>query len=354
VKVWAVILIEIIIVIQFAGCASIGPPAVDRDRFDYVLAISESWKRQTLLNLVKTRYMDAPVYMDVASVINQYVLEGEVELGFTWSKPNSQMLGGKGLYTDRPTITYNPLMGEKYSRSLLRPMLVSVIALLLQGGYPADLVLQICIQSINGIRNHRSGAISGQNADPEFYELLALFRDIQAVGGMGIHFKSIDKRQTPVLVFRPSLSKDVAAKINRAIQLLGLEPDSREIRVVFGSMARNKTEIAIQSRSMTQILIEYAAFIDVPQSDIDEGRVTASRAVTAEDNLRLPPFIRVRVGTNKPDDTHVAVPYRDQWFWIDDTDLYSKSSFSFLMMLFSLTERGDEEGLAPMITVPTN
>lgn len=51
------------------GCASIGPSNVVRDRFDYVAAISESWKRQMLQNLLKIRYTDAPVFMDVTSVI---------------------------------------------------------------------------------------------------------------------------------------------------------------------------------------------------------------------------------------------------------------------------------------------
>jgi hypothetical protein len=51
----------LISVLLFAGCTGIGPPTVDRDRFDYVSAISESWKRQTLLNLIKVRYLDAPV-----------------------------------------------------------------------------------------------------------------------------------------------------------------------------------------------------------------------------------------------------------------------------------------------------
>ena len=60
----------LISVLLFAGCTGIGPPTVDRDRFDYVSAISESWKRQTLLNLIKVRYLDAPVFMDVASVIS--------------------------------------------------------------------------------------------------------------------------------------------------------------------------------------------------------------------------------------------------------------------------------------------
>jgi hypothetical protein len=37
--------------------------------------MSESWKRQMLLNMVKIRYMDARVFLDVASVIYQYSVE---------------------------------------------------------------------------------------------------------------------------------------------------------------------------------------------------------------------------------------------------------------------------------------
>ena len=103
----------LISVLLFAGCTGIGPPTVDRDRFDYVSAISESWKRQTLLNLIKVRYLDAPVFMDVASVISQYALEGEIEMGFAWNDANSQTLGGSATYTDRPTIKLCPADGGK-------------------------------------------------------------------------------------------------------------------------------------------------------------------------------------------------------------------------------------------------
>ncbi|MHC4700629.1 MAG: hypothetical protein ACYTFQ_08635, partial [Planctomycetota bacterium] len=43
-----------------AGCMDVGPGTVARDRFGYTDAISESWKRQMLLNMVKIRYSDAP------------------------------------------------------------------------------------------------------------------------------------------------------------------------------------------------------------------------------------------------------------------------------------------------------
>ena len=64
----------------FTGCMSMGPWTIARDRFDYAAAISESWKSQTLLNLVKIRYADAPVFLDVASVINQYALRSSTHL----------------------------------------------------------------------------------------------------------------------------------------------------------------------------------------------------------------------------------------------------------------------------------
>src|SRR4051812_36416472 len=91
------------------GCASIGPNTVSRDRFDYMTTLSDSWKRQTLVNLVKLRYADAPVFLDVDSVISSYTWEGEVNLGSTsaLTHPESSLtVGASGRYSDQPTITY--------------------------------------------------------------------------------------------------------------------------------------------------------------------------------------------------------------------------------------------------------
>ena len=94
----------------FAGCAGFGPTTVSRDRFDYTEAISDSWKHQMLLNMIKMRYGDAPVFLDVSSVISQYQIAGQINLGATinnnpWS--TSEILGATGQYYDRPTITYS-------------------------------------------------------------------------------------------------------------------------------------------------------------------------------------------------------------------------------------------------------
>jgi hypothetical protein len=346
----------ILVALQIAGCAGIGPPTVARDRFDYVTAISESWKQQTLLNLIKTRYADAPVFMDVLSVINQYSVEGQVQLGATWAEAplgNSQNVGGSGKYTDRPTITYAPLTGEKFTKSLMTPIPVPGILFLLQSGYAADYVIRVTVQTINGMENRYGGSLSARSADRKFHQLLTALRRIQLAGGLGMRVKSMGEKKAVVMFFRPLTDEAIAGELKKARKLLGLDADAREFRVVYGSFAADDKEIAILSRSMLQVMIDFASYIDVPDSDVAEGRVYASQRESAETESEFPPLIRVRNGAASPDDAYVSVRYRDRWFWIDDRDYPSKRMFTFLMFLFSLTETGGQQA-APIVTVPTN
>src|ERR1700752_4214727 len=114
---WKLFPFAILLLSGLGGCASIGPGTVARDRFDYTTAISDSWKAQMLLNVVKLRYADAPVFLDVASVINQYGFQGFVGVSGSWFRNPADSLFGsaaqnvtaQGTYLDKPTITYSPL-----------------------------------------------------------------------------------------------------------------------------------------------------------------------------------------------------------------------------------------------------
>jgi hypothetical protein len=336
-----------------SGCGSIGPHTVSRDRFDYVIAISNSVKRQTLLNIVKTRYMDAPVYMDISSVISQYSLEGQLGFELGPSNPDNNLLLGNGRFEDRPTITYRPLSGQQYSRGLLKPLALSSIVLLLQSGYPADTILELCVQSINGLTNRQSGAFSARQADPRFIELVKLLRELQQTGNIYFRQDVGDKKAVIKFVFKRT--KDAATRQQqvKAKRLLGLDEKVDQFDIIFGGQSENRHEIAIFSRSLTQIMTEFAADIDVPRQDLDEGRVMPAAGELNRQHQKQLSLITVKQGPEQPQDAFVSVTYRQNWYWISDSDIYSKASFNFLMILFSLSARSEGKDGTPIVTVPT-
>lgn len=335
------------------GCASIGPPTVVRDRYDYVAAISESWKRQMLLNLLKVRYADAPVFMDVTSVISAYSLGADISVGGELApRGRGDTFAGVGAgsqYTDKPTITYQPLSGDKFARALMAPFPVAGILSLIQAGYPADLVLRLCVNSINGLENDFGGANSPRAGSPKFRELMIALRQSQRAGGAGFRSKATKDKQSVVMFLRPS-SGEAEPPAHRIRELLGLDPMEREFTVVYGSFPEPDAEIAILTRSMLQVMIDLASQIDVPTADVAEGRVYSPER-TVDQERHFPNLITVRTGASPPERAFVAIRYRDEWFWIDDRDQQSKRILSFLMVAFTLTE-GAPTQAAPVVTIP--
>jgi len=346
-------------VLMFAllnGCGGIGPHTVSHDRFDYTDAIATSWKQQMLINIVKLRYGDTPVFLDVASVINQYSLEAAMDLRLTWVEPHisvgdSQSTGASARYTDKPTITYTPLSGERFARSLMKPIPPTAVLSLIQAGYPVDVVLRTCVHSINGIRNRYGGAARARGAEPEFYPLLQRMRRVQDAGGLGLRVQKDGEVEGVVLTFRQKVDPALQPDITAVRDALGLSQDASEFRVAYGAVAKDDKEIAILSRSMLEILIDLASFIQVPPVHVEQQRVNPTMPEETMGETPVPPLIRILSAKGKPSDNFIAIPYRDHWYWIDDRDLKSKNLFTFLMFVFSLTETEGKEG-APIVTIP--
>ena len=77
------------VIAMSTGCTHLGPGTVSQDRFDYSTSIADSWKQQTLLNIVKLRYLDLPVFVDVSSVVAGYSMQTGVSLNGTLSTKNA-------------------------------------------------------------------------------------------------------------------------------------------------------------------------------------------------------------------------------------------------------------------------
>jgi hypothetical protein len=336
------------------GCDSMGPGTVARDRFDYGAAVGESWKTQMLLNLVKMRYGDIPVFLDVGQIVAGYSMQRTV--GANLNVPTTFYQGpplnavtstlnvAAGVtYNDSPTITYTPLAGERFARSMMSSIPPSSIMNVLQAGFPVDIVLRLAVQSINGIDNRRvAGGISREHvrpANPEFYQLLEQLGRIQNSGDIGVRREG-PKGDELTLVFRRNHSAAVRQSVRSVTDILGLDPNLREFKIVYGAVPKDNKEIALLSRSIFEVLLDISASINVPDDHVAERRGT------------IAPLIKIVSSNHPPGDAFVAVPYHGRWFSIDDKDPASKNLFSFILLLFTFVETGSRD-IAPVLTIPT-
>src|SRR5687768_10959898 len=170
-----------VMLIVAAGCQSLGPNAIRHDRSEYAASIAESWKRQTLLHIVKLRYLDPPIFVDVGQIVAGYSMETTVTAGASFPESNNvggniASLGGAARFTDRPTITYTPLTGNRFVRGLMTPLLPESVFFTIQSGWPADGVLMAAAASINGLKNVEITQEGMKPPEPDFLRALALMR----------------------------------------------------------------------------------------------------------------------------------------------------------------------------------
>ena len=372
--------------VELAGCSSIGPGTVSRDRFEYSAAIGDSWHRQALLNIVKMRYVETPIFVDVGQIVASYTLESGIgagaEIDPSESNDDLTLLSGHASYSDRPTVTYTPLTGSRFVKSLMTPLPPASVLFVIESGWPADAVMLLSVSSINGLQNQRS-TIGGTTApDAGFLRAIHLMRRLQLAGGLSLRIEEDEQRkQTVFLRILPAragaedadrdAAADTAAAAAELRRLLGLAPDANEVRIRFGRASEGGDVVAMTTRSILQLMSTMAAQIEVPAEHLAEHRVptglaeasaaagaagtrdTADTADPAADALTVGArMITIHCTVERPADAFAAVQYRQHWFWIDDRDLQSKRVFAFMMMLFTLSETGEREPL-PLITIPT-
>jgi hypothetical protein len=350
-----------VIALSVAGCSSIGPATVVRDRAEYGSSIGNSWKEQTLLNIVKLRYADMPIFLEVGQVIAGYKLQSAITGTFTGGNFNSSLIGPFTAlgsvtpaitYFDQPTVVYSPLTGFDFLKRLMTPVPPSSVMFMLQTGYSAENVMPILLDSINGLMNGSNRA--KRAADPRFVRLVQIVGEAQRANTIDVRIerpKTKEGSETSMMIF--PLSKDPAATARRQeiAKLLSLKPDLREVKIAYGAYSGKDDEIDMKTRSMLEIMLEYATTVQIPDSDLAEGRAAPGAVSSRPEDPWSGPPIRIHVGDAPPKDAYVAMEYNRRWFWIADTDIQSKTTFGIVMLLFSISETG-VKGSAPVITIP--
>jgi len=342
------------------GCRHFGPRSIVADRIPYNEAIAHSWKEQTLLNIVKMRYTDTPFFVDVPQITSGYTIQGTAAANTGIIPPvnplasfSQQLTAGlnlQGAYQDRPTISYTPQTGSLFIRNLTTPINPGTVLFLLQSGYPADVVFNLMVDSINGIKNRSVTGGELRAADPEFIQITHSLRKAQIAGHVGIRVQADkEKKETVAFFFHdkdadPALAKELA-DVRKALKI---DPTQSDFRVTFGATAANPNEIAILSRSVFRILQELSTFVEVPVDHLARGI-----APPLNDAGTDSPLFQVCSGPKKPCDPFVTVYYEGRWFWVEKNDFISKRTLGNILVLLALSDTGAKENL-PVITIQAN
>jgi hypothetical protein len=336
------------------GCASIGPTRLGRDQLDYARTLSEAGKRQTLLNLVRMRYGEPPAFLSVQQVVAGYTLQGTAQAGMNASPSTRSSdfatLLGTAQYTDRPTFTLSPVAGEHFVQAYLRPFAPADIVPLVEGGAPVDVLFRLVARSVGPLQNTHPMGNSDRSGSPEFLRLMRDLRTLQEAGVLLVRLRREKEGARVFIAFETRHAPPMRGLVSRVLQLLRVDPSSREVEVVYGSgQERTRArEIPVLTRSLLNVLGAIAAEMQVPEEDVRAGRT--------DPTLREPgdprPSIAVRTSPSEPTGAYVAVRVEDRWYWVDGADLESKKAFAILEVLRSIAEGG--RGVpTPVLTIPT-
>lgn len=351
-------LASIFVWLLLAGCQMLGPTAVGVGRGAYNDVIARSGSEQTLGLIVRLRYADPIGLLAVSSVTAslKFNAQAKSEVGFGPRESYAGALvpfsAGIG-YEDSPTISYTPVDGQAFLREWLMPFTMETLALVLQSA-PDSAVIGLLVERMNGLRSGLTTTTEEQMAFDRAAVLLSEFRE-QGMASWAEQSGSPGHYELILSNYSPAHISD-AEELLRLLDLHG-EPTSEStirIPVIVGVRDGNFNGLAIQTRSVAELIRGAAASIDLPREHAEEHIVDTSAGTSSAVFTGRRPTLRIYSSKNPPERANVAVQHRGWWFYIDDRDLVSKRTFLQIQMLFltRLSEATRGAQARPLLTIP--
>lgn len=345
-----------------SGCQSaFGPQALERTHPAYNEAIISSINEQMLLNLVRMRYRDVTFFLEVSSVTASMSLGANagVNADVNFGGGDSVSPSAGVAYSDKPTISYTPLQGEDLLNSILRHLELDPIFVLTQSGWNISRVFGLCFERINNLYNAPNASGPTPELEPayeKFGELMDALHVLQKAQLMeiGKREREGEEEEQDIVIKLITDNDRHGHEINRVYDLLELDRSEDEFTLNTDFLDMSNKQWTVRPRSISGLLYYLSHNVQAP---------TRHRGVLVTDTMRRSggPFdwgdtpagrlFKVRTGEEQPENAYVATRYRGNWFYIEDTDLESKSTFMLLRQLFDL-QAGRTEPQVPALTLP--
>ena len=396
-----------------AGCTSFGPAVLLRGRLQYNEVVKTTGEEQLLLNIVRLRYTDTPSSLAVSAIAAQYEIAQNVQImpffvasGAEVARSYAAVLPQLGVSgADRPTFSLTPLDDQEFTRKLFTTLPLDGLIYLAKTTWPISTVFRLYLENLNWISNAQTASGPTPKTPPDYQDfqrgILALqalqdrgqavfsveerveaqgsplpasgvsARDIVEAAKSGYEYRRDDtgaewtlfkKSSQPVLLVDPRAADSPEMReVARAFRLkAGLTkfPLTQEVLSPFPATypSEGVTGIDLETRSLLQALYYVSHGIDIPAEHVQRGLATITRDASGQPfdwRLVLDGLFRVYSvkGDSRPPNVHVAVPYKGHWFYINEADNDTKSTFSLLMELSRLEVLGKSPA-GPLLTLP--
>ena len=350
-------LILIFIPITFiSGCANLGPTTLKSERSNYNLAVQRTNDEQLLLNLARLKYRDTPFFMEVSSVASQFTLSTSANASATLQEGVKGLfgLGGSVGMTEKPTVTYSPLQGDQFIQRVLSPLPLETITLLYHSGWSVERIFRLCFQRMNNVKNAPGASGPTPKKAPQFKEFIEAakhLRELQSQDTLNLFFQK--ENGIPQIILQIAEEGKKLKPANNFARALNVEPGRDKYVITFSPKQNESDQIRVVTRSLLGILFYLSQAVEAPEQDIKAGKVTRTLKSSGEtfDWRELTgELLRIKSKPNRPENATLMVFYRNTWFYIDDSDLKSKSTFSLLSQIFSL-QAGKIKDNSPVLTL---
>src|SRR4051812_7764417 len=165
--------------------ASLGPGAIRRAVPSYNETLIGEMNQQLLLNLVRLRYRDNPLFLEVGTITTQqtFTTAGGVSATATIGGVNGAgalINPSAGVtYSETPTIVFTPLQGESFFRRMMSPLPAVAVLLFASSGWSIARVMALATDRINDLANAPSAAGPTPALAPPFADFRELVRTLR-------------------------------------------------------------------------------------------------------------------------------------------------------------------------------
>ncbi len=331
---------------------SAGPTLVSGSRTDYNVVLRQADDQQMLLNLVRLRYRDQPMFLEVSALNTQFSISNEVNASTVLGQGDSYLgVGGKVVAQETPTVSYTPLKGAEFVQRILEPIDLDTLFLLDNSGWSSERLFRLLVDEMNMVGNAQGSngpTPARAPAFEEFKHLASLLRQLEQAGMVS---GGSYNNQT-VLIFASEARN--RADYLEFTRLLDLDSNKLIFPVIVAARGGEVNSINLRFRSLAGVMYFLSQSVEIPEEDVAAGRITVTRDEAGQvfDWQQVTEGVmRIKSSPQLPDNASVTVNYRNSWFYIDDSDLDSKSTFVLLGQVYQL-QSGNATTVAPVLTLP--